>query len=103
MKISEKNKKNYLEKIVVFLTTATVGLFIVQMVLSGNISALNKEVGTLDTKIGQLRKENDFLTQKVSQISSLIMIEEKAYALGFSKNYLVQDYSSVNPVALLEH
>lgn len=67
-----------------FLPLATVILLVVEILVTNELVGFGKKVGEADRAIDVLREENQLLQEKVASLSSLLTIEEKAHALGFT-------------------
>lgn len=93
-------KKDFQKKITFILVTLVVFLGILQLVLSGSVSASSVEVGSLERQAAALEKENKLLEEKIAQSSSLLVVQKKASSLGFDKPCFLVDYSSGESVAL---
>jgi hypothetical protein len=93
-------KKDFQKKITFILVALVVFLGIIQLVLSGNVSAASVEVGSLERQAAILEKDNKLLEEKIARGSSLLEIQKKASRLGFDKPCVLVDYSSGESVAL---
>lgn len=93
-------KKSFFEKIIPILIVLVVILGILQLFLSGSISAYSVEVGSIEERLLVLEKENQSLEEKIARNSSLPVIQARAIDLGFGTPSFLRDYSSEEPVAL---
>lgn len=66
------------------LPLLAVALLIVEMLVSNELAGYGRRVAETDRRIDALREENQLLAEKVASLSSLLTIEEKARALGFT-------------------
>lgn len=82
------------------LCIVTILLLGVQLWLSGNISSENKEMGTIEARIDEVKKENRFFEEQIARYTSLSYLQEQAFILGFDKPVSLVDYSGEKPVAL---
>jgi len=89
-----------MKKIIIFLIIVLTFLGIVQIFLSGNISAQVGEVDLLEKQTENFKKENLKLEREIAFYSSLVRIEKEAEKLGFKSGYFLIDYSLIEPVAL---
>lgn len=66
-----------------FLPLLAVVLLVVEILVTNELAGFGKKVAEADRAIDALTEENQLLQEKVASLSSLLTIEEKAYALGF--------------------
>lgn len=59
-------------------------LVVVEIGLSNEFAGMSRNAMQLDSDIETLRTENELLSQKVASASSLLTIEAKAAAMGFT-------------------
>lgn len=85
----------------IILPLLAVGLGVCQIVFTNELAGVGSSLQSYDTKIETLGAENATMDQKVASLSSLLVIEERAKAMGFTetKKYLTIGESQF-PVAL---
>lgn len=66
------------------LPLVVVLLLVVEIIVTNELAGYGKKVAETDRAIDVLREENQLLQEKVASLSSLLTIEEKAHALGFT-------------------
>lgn len=67
-----------------FLPLIAVLFLVVEMLVTNELAGFGKKVAEADRAIDTLKEENQLLEEKVASLSSLLAIEEKASALGFT-------------------
>lgn len=67
-----------------FLPLVAVLLLVVEILVTNELAGFGKKVTEADRAIDTLKEENQLLQEKVASFSSLLAIEEKARALGFT-------------------
>jgi len=95
--------KKYLSIItVIILPILTTGLFVFQIVLSNELTDKGAQLTKYEEGIDTLSKENGLIEREIASYSSLLTVEERAKALGFSPAKTVMVVAdSQYPVALL--
>lgn len=59
-------------------------LLIVEILVTNELAGFGRKVGDANRAIDALKEENQLLQEKVASLSSLLSVEEKAHALGFT-------------------
>lgn len=67
-----------------FLPIIAILLLVVEMLVTNELAGFGKKVAQTERAIDTLKEANQLLGEKVASLSSLLTIEEKAYALGFT-------------------
>lgn len=67
-----------------FLPLVAVIFLVVEILVTNELAGFGKKVAEADHAIDTIREENQLLEEKVASLSSLLTIEEKARALGFT-------------------
>ena len=66
------------------LPVIVVLLFVVEILVTNELVGFGGKVGDANRAIDALKEENQLLQEKVASLSSLLSVEEKARALGFT-------------------
>ena len=86
---------------IIVLITLVIGLSIVQVVVSNNLSTTGIELAKLEDKITVYKKENAILQEKILIASSFTTIASKAADMGFveekSRVFLPKSKLAVRP------
>ena len=72
-----------------FLPLVAVVLLVVEILVTNELAGFGRKVAQADRAIDTLREENQLLQEKVASLSSLLTIEEKARALGYTTTPMV--------------
>lgn len=67
-----------------FLPLAAVLLLVVEILATNEFAGFGKKVAEADRAVDTLKEENQLIGEKIASLSSLLTIEEKARALGFT-------------------
>jgi len=59
-------------------------LLVVEILVTNELAGFGRKVGDANREIDALKEENQLLQEKVASLSSLLSVEEKARALGFT-------------------
>ncbi len=59
-------------------------LLVVEILVTNELAGFGRKVGDANRAIDALKEENQLLQEKVASLSSLLTVEEKARALGFT-------------------
>ncbi len=59
-------------------------LLVVEILVTNELAGFGRKVGGANRAIDALKEENQLLQEKVASLSSLLTVEEKARALGFT-------------------
>lgn len=66
------------------LPIAVVLLLVVEILVTNELAGFGRKVGETNLAIDVLKEENQLLQEKVASLSSLLTVEDKARALGFT-------------------
>ena len=67
-----------------FVPLIVVLLLVVEILVTNELAGFGRKVGDANRAIDALKEENQLLQEKVASLSSLLSVEEKARALGFT-------------------
>ena len=67
-----------------FLPLMVVLLLVVEILVTNELAGFGGKVAQADRAVDTLKEENQLLQEKVASLSSLLTIEDKARALGFT-------------------
>lgn len=67
-------------------------LLVVEILVTNELAGFGRKVGDANRAIDALKEENQLLQEKVASLSSLLAVEEKARALGFTTTPTVVMY-----------
>ncbi len=67
-----------------FLPLFAVILLVVEILVTNQLVGFGRKVHEVDRAIETVKEENQLLQERVASLSSLLTIEEKARALGFT-------------------
>lgn len=67
-----------------FLPIIAILLLVVEILVTNELAGFGKRLAQTDRAVDALREENQLLSEKVSSLSSLLTIEERARVLGFT-------------------
>jgi cell division protein FtsL len=70
--------------IIAFIFTIIIGLSLVQINLSNQISTAGTELAKLEQQVAEYKRQNIVLKEQVLEASSLTNISKKAETLGFA-------------------
>lgn len=59
-------------------------LLVVEILVTNELAGFGRKVAQADRAVDTLKEENQLLQEKVASLSSLLTIEDKARALGFT-------------------
>ena len=79
---------------------AIIGLSVVRVVVTNNISTNGAELGELQEKVKQIKKENALLHEEILESSSLNYVASQAAEVGFVPSKTQMVVSSPLPLAL---
>lgn len=74
-----------MKKIIIFLSTITIGLLVAQIVYSCMLVGDGKEIRRIDGEITTMKGATALLSEQVASASSLLAIGDKALSMGFTE------------------
>lgn len=72
-------------KLVLFFAILVAFLIFVQLVFAGNLAVDGQKLAEVDEQIKKLEAENTTLRLEIAKETSLAVLSQKAYRLGFNK------------------
>jgi hypothetical protein len=78
----------------------SIGLGLIQCVMSNNLSDTGKRVHAIEQEMTAIRDENTMLVDDIASASSVLAVREKAAAMGFSDKKLIISIRDTGSVAL---